>query len=149
MFKRFCMWMAASVAILILSGCAANVRVCGSHHGVFGCVGGSTGGQQQMGGYQQGGHPVLIQQQQPIYVVPQPQYHIPPPVLFQPHIPPPTLFRPHPMPRTGPCVGYRLVPGAGYVCQGYQWGGYTAPLPRLDRQQSEQDFLAFRDQNPA
>jgi hypothetical protein len=123
---RFIVWMAACAAILVLSGCAAGGRICrqGANGNML-CVSGqgSTG---QVGGYpQQGGQPVLIQSQ-PVYIQqPYQQYPqgIPPPVLFQQQIPPPTLFQQGPMPRTGPCVGYRLVPGVGYVCQGYQYGG--------------------------
>lgn len=164
----------AALAALVLAGCAVglgNVRACyqGSRGMICGSGSGSTG--QTGGGYPppygyQGGQYFG----QPIFVLP--------PVFYQPQVPPPTLFqspiyiRPQ---QVQPGVILPVQPGGfvpyhpGYCPSGGRmfngrWGcpdrmlmQFEVPktdwmpdiqVAPLDRQQSEEDFLAFRDAGP-
>ena len=159
----------ALAAMTVLWGCApmqANIRSCKNGPNGMTCGSISTGGggggfQNQQPRYVAPAQNIFLvphTQQQNIFLLPaapqvfiqpQQQFLVPPPVLYQPQIPPPTLFRQAPMPRTGPCIGYRLVPGVGNVCQGYQWGswkGYDMPTPSwIDYG----DMFAGIEENPA
>lgn len=106
--RRFALTASALALFVLLVGCGATtIRTCGTHNGIFGCVNMSTGGQPAQ---QYPAQPVLIYQ---------PHQEVPPVLFQQPGV---RVIPVVPLRRTGPCVGYRLIPNIGYVCQGYQWG---------------------------